>query len=113
MSLLAFVLTFTLSISACFATEEVHLTSILGSNMELSCSSSFPPAWNKIGPNMGDFHVIGANGKRYPNWNDQRYSFHAKKSEYFLQISDVELKDAGKFVCGSDSPKNFILAVLR
>ena len=95
------------------ASDELHWTSLLGSDVEFSCSSSYPPFWNKFGSAVGDFHIVGANGKRHPNWNEPRYFFVTTKSEYFLRISDLQLADAGKFICGSDSPKSFVLTVLR
>ena len=100
--------------SSIVATSEVtNLIFLLGSDVELACSSSFPPPWNKFGPSVGDFHIIGAGGKRHPNWNEPRYSFLADDSVYFLRISDVGLSDAGRFVCGSDSPKTFVVTVMR
>ena len=93
--------------------DVLNLNFLLGSDVELSCSSSFPPPWNKVGPSVGDFHIIGAGGKRHPNFNEPRYSFVNQDSKYSLQISDVRLSDAGRFVCGSDAPKTFIVTVMR
>ena len=92
--------------------DAVNKVVLLGTEVELSCPSSYPPAWNKVGPSVGDFHIIGANGKRHPNWNEPRYSFTNQASTYFLRISDVHLKDAGRFVCGSDDPKTFVITVM-
>ena len=93
--------------------EVSKLTPLIGSDIVLKCKSSFTPSWNKIGPSNGDFHIIGLNGKRHPNWKERRYSFFNEDSDHFLKITDVQLIDAGRFVCGSDSPKSFIVTIMR
>ena len=95
-----------------FASER-HLLFILGSEAKLECSSSFAPPWTKAGVSPGDFHIIGFNGKRHPNWKEERYSFTSEGAKFVLTISDFQLKDAGKFVCGSDSPVTFLVTALR
>ena len=95
------------------ASEEKHVNFLLGSDIELKCTSSFTPSWNKIDVANGGFHIIGLNGERHPNWKDSRYSFSAENSNHFLRISNLRLNDAGKFLCGSDSPITLIVTVLR
>ena len=95
------------------SSEETHVNFLLNSDVRLKCSSSFAPSWNKIDVANGGFHVIGLNGKRHPNWKDPRYSFFSRESDHFLEISDLRLSDAGKFLCGSDSPVTFVVTVLR
>ena len=95
------------------ATKDIFSVNFLGKNVEFSCSSSFAPFWTKIGSSSGDLLIIGANGKRHPNWNEPRYSFSNQGDSYSLLISDLRLTDAGKFVCGSDSPQNYVLSVMR
>ena len=86
---------------------------LMGSEGRLFCSSSFAPPWTKAGATDRDYNIIGINGKRHPNWKETRYEFSFEDGNYLLRISDVQLKDAGKFVCGSDSPVTFIVTVLR
>ena len=90
-----------------------HLTSLIGSDIVLKCKSSFKPPWNKFGPSNGDFHIVGLNGERHPNWKETRYSFFNENTDHFLRITGVHLADAGRFVCGSDSPVSFIVTVIR
>ena len=121
------------SSSASVAVGGSDFAVLLGSEVEMRCSSSFPPPWNKFGPAAGDFRIIGAGGKRHPNWRENRYAFSAaeaeaeigggraeaerdekaEKTNFLLRISDVRLSDAGRFVCGSDSPETFVLSVVR
>ena len=99
-------------ISAIAASEERYFNFLLGSDVELKCTSSFIPSWNKFGPAMGEFHIIGLNGRRHPNWKESRYSFSDQGEEYSLRIADVRLSDAGKFVCGSEKPVTFVVTVV-
>ena len=112
MKVLNFVLSFVPLIMS-VAAESQHVNFLMGSDIELKCSSSFTPSWNKINLSSGDFHVVGLNGKRHPNWKDTRYSFFAQNSNHFLRIANLKLSDAGKFLCGSDSPMTFFVTVLR
>ena len=95
------------------ASEVVHKNFLLGSEGQLICPSSFSPPWTKTGVTPNDYHIIGLNGNRHPNWKETRYSFFAEDQNYFLKISNVQLSDAGKFVCGSDSPITFMVTVMR
>ena len=95
------------------ASEEVHLIFILGTTQTISCQSSYPPPWTKIGRSTGDVTIIGVNGEKHAGWTDPRYTFVKSENVYSIQITDVRLKDAGKFICGSDKAVTFLVTVLR
>ena len=108
------------SSSSSSSSTEVRLVSIVGSALELSCPSSYPPPWTKTAASGGEMAIIGVNGQRHANWKDPRYEFAAEDSRdsedlrnFVLRISEIRSSDAGRFVCGSDSPSTFIVTVLR
>ena len=114
-SMMFFFTTFTLLsfIHSSLTSDEVHLNFMLGSEGVLSCSSSFAPPWSKTSSADGKYNIIGVNGKRHPNWNEPRHLFTVKDDAYSLKINDFHLSDAGIYVCASDSPKTFLVSVLR
>ena len=95
------------------ASKEHHLNFLLGATETIHCQSSYPPPWTKIGSNIGDVKIIGVNGEKHAGWTEPRYSFFKNESSYSIQISDVRLSDAGKFICGSDKAVTFLVTVLR
>ena len=106
------VLFLVVSLTVVSATE-VHRIFILGTTQTISCQSSYPPPWTKIGRTHGDVTIIGVNGEKHAGWNNPRYSFTQNASTYSITISDVRLSDAGKFICGSDKAIAYIVTILR
>ena len=103
-----------LSSSSLFVSStEVSLCLSVGSSAQLECVSSFAPPWSKIGPRVGDYKIIGVNGKKHPKWDEPRFSFTNEDSVYKIQIEDVRLKDAGKYVCEGDTATSYVLSVIR
>ena len=108
------------TIASSSSSTELRLVSIVGSGLELSSPSSYPPPWTKTAAFGGEMAIIGVNGQRHANWKDPRYEFAAEDSRdsedsrnFVLRISETRSSDAGRFVCGSDSPSTFIVTVLR
>ena len=88
-------------------------TVFVGSSLELSCQSSFPPPWNWFGKGS-KFQMLTATGlKPHPQLQNVRYSFYSDASSYFLRIEDVAFADAGKFRCETDTSISTILSVIR
>ena len=83
--------------SASLAANQVHLNFLLGSEAVLSCVSSYPPPWTRTGSN-GDLNIIGVSGEKRPNWDEPRFHFYSNKSLYGIQITDVRMNDAGKYI---------------
>ena len=105
-----FVFAYLLLPASADGTPIVLLTGLTG---ELRCTSSFAPPWSKSGTQAGDYRIIGLNGKKHPNWNEPRFEFLEDANEYFIKITDVRLKDAGKYICEGDSSTAYLVTVLR
>ena len=93
------------------AAKEVHVNFLLGSKATLVCHSSYPPPWTKMSD--GQMTIIGVNGEKHANWDEPRFHFAKNGSVYSVIISGAELKDAGTYACGSNSPVSFIVSVIR
>ena len=61
----------------------------------------------------GQMTIIGVNGNKHPNWDESRFHFAKNGSVYSIRISGVELKDAGFYTCGGNSPISFVVSVIR
>ena len=103
------------SAAASSSAPESHKNFLIGSTGELRCSSSFPPPWSKIGSSAGDYRIIGLNGKKHPNWQEPRFEFfsQANNNNFVIRISDVQLTDAGKYICEGDSSTAYLVSVMR
>ena len=93
---------------------EIILSSLEGSDLEISCVSSFPPPWTWFGPKDGQHKSLAPSGtKPHPKLNEPRYSFTKMGNNYFIKITDSRFADAGKFVCDGDSYQVTLLNVMR
>ena len=92
----------------------VAKTVIIGSAVEFSCSSSFPPSWLWLGPQQQRPKTLAYVGTQpHPNLKDDRFSFFKRESDYVIQITNVKTTDAGKFVCEADAYIEYSLNVVR
>ena len=103
---------FILTLSLVSSQDSSFNVFLVGSSGELRCSSSFPPPWSKSGAKSGDYRIIGVNGKKHPKWDEPRFEFSKDENDYVIKISDVQLKDAGKYVCEGDSSNSYLVAVV-
>ena len=72
-------------------------TSLLGSDVELRCSSSFSPVWFWSDGKRGGMKTLSRDGKNpHPNLDDDRFQFEAGKDVFWLKIKSVRNSDAGK-----------------
>ena len=89
-------------------------TSLLGSDVELRCSSSFSPVWFWSDGKRGGIKTLSRDGKNpHPNLDDDRFQFEAGKDVFWLKIKSVRNSDAGKYVCDGNPMKEFLLGVVR
>ena len=98
---------------AVVATDVDQITILSGSSLQLSCGSSFAPAWAKVNQSPLEYKTLFNNGRKNPNFKDTRFSFYNKESVYHLKISPVIASDAGNYVCDGDNSKSFLLNVIR
>ena len=85
-----------------------------GASLEILCKSSFSPVWSWFGPKDGQHRTLSSAGiKPHPKLNEPRYSFRKDGNKYIVQITNVKLGDAGKFVCDGNSYETTFLSVLR
>ena len=89
------------------------ISAVSGSAVVFSCDSSFPPPWAKVGPRPGDYKTLALNGRRHPNFLDERFAFSSRGSTYDLTVGRVEAADAGRYVCDGQSSVAYLLNVVR
>ena len=97
----------------CFC-RETTISTLEGSNVDITCSSSFPPPWTWFGPKDGQHRSLAPSGTRpHPKLNEPRYTFSKNGNNYHVQIINVKVQDAGKFVCDGDTSQMTLLNVMR
>ena len=110
-----FVILFRLEISFCEPSAlPASKTVLLGSSIEFSCDSSFPPTWSWNGPKDGRLKTLAYAGTQpHPSLKDNRFIFERDDSSFVLKINGVKASDAGTFNCQGDSHHQTVLNVLR
>ena len=86
---------------------------ITGSDVMFACNSSFPPAWSKFNPNIGEYKILAMSGKKHPNFKDDRIKFSSIQSLHQLKIKSVKVSDVGNYVCDGEKTTSFSLNVMR
>ena len=110
-SLVTWVLLMTTDISD--ASDVSHFTVLLESTVRLPCHSSFPPVWAKVSAKEHKYKTIALNGKKHPNFRDDRFGFANEESIYELRIDKVKAADVGTYVCDGSKSVSFSLNVVR
>ena len=95
------------------AAATIATVAIVGENIAFTCNSSFPPAWVKVNPNVGEYKTLAMSGQKHPNFKDPRFSFSNWNSEHRLKIDKVKSSDVGSYVCDGDKSATFLLNVIR
>ena len=96
--------------------KDIYISHSIGDDIQLECDSNYAPPWMWFGPKSGDFKTLSGNGLQpSPKLKDARFSFGEIRGEnrFFLRLSSLRLKDAGKFVCDGEPTTNFFLTVFR
>ena len=92
------------------ASDVAHFTVLLDSAVRFHCHSTFPPVWAKVNPT---YKTIAVNGKKHPNFRDDRFGFANEESIYELRIDKVKAADVGTYVCDGSKSVSFSLNVVR
>ena len=92
------------------ASDVTHYTILLDFAVRFPCHSTFPPVWAKVNPT---YKTIALNGKKHPNFRDDRFSFSNDESIYELRINRVKAADVGTYVCDGSKSVSFSLNVVR
>ena len=98
-----------------YEAKTITKVSFTGSEVIFSCESSFPPAWAKVNPKVGEYKTLAfaMSGQKHPNLKDPRISFSRSKSLHELRIERVSAADVGNYVCDGDQSSTFLLNVIR
>ena len=106
---------FLYSTSATTGSSSSSITVHIGASVEISCLSSFPPIWMWYGPKQLRPKSLASDGTRpHPNLKDRRFKFVKKRDiEYVIEISNIDSRDAGKFVCDGETYHEIDLNVVR
>ena len=102
-----------LLVNSTIAASLTAITAVTSSSLEIHCISDFPPSWNWLGVG-GSMKTVSQNGlKPHPNFQDARFVFSSKNDRYSLKIDNIQIKDAGTFVCDGSTTTKYVLAIVR